>query len=73
MIDLHKLDVPKEQERKALPFEVSSLIDSILCVADSYSSLCERPNQEEAAFDTIATLVKTLRLVLVQTKLEILE
>ena len=71
MIDYSILNVSKEDERKALPFGVSNLIDSIICIADSYSALCK--NGEDSPFDTIATLAKTLRLTLVQDELEILE
>jgi len=71
MIDYTILNVSKEDERKALPSEVSNLIDSIICIADSYSALCK--NGEDAAFDTITTLVRTLRLTLVQNELEVLE
>ena len=71
MIDYNMLNVSKEDERKALPLEVSNLINSIICIADSYSALCK--NGEDAPFDTIVTLAKTLRLTLVKDELEILE
>lgn len=71
MIDYNILNVSKEEERKALPFEVSNLINSIICIADSYSALCK--NCEDAPFNTITTLAKTLRLTLMQVELGVLE